>query len=307
MVKLKPIRKDGQKSSMSICIANTHILFNPRRGDVKLAQLMVLFAELDKIADKSNDGSIDYCPMILCGDLNSEPNSDIYNFTIEGYLQYEDLLVRQMSGQREGQHGRDVYLTKDFFPKALRISDDCKYFNKLLDNDGNDPVNNSPGASRSPTASVQSQGDTVDVASNQENMHNQKKESDRNLATVVDSKHGDSDQQHIIHATGILQHRLNFVSVYKHAIERLNFKEKEVTTQHSSADCTVDYIMYSVAQKDTEFTHNKLTVRNVQEGSLRLLGRFGLMSSSEVGNLGGLPNKVIGSDHLSLLAKFLLK
>lgn len=35
------------------CVASTHLLFNPKAGEVKLAQLAYLFAELHKLASKS--------------------------------------------------------------------------------------------------------------------------------------------------------------------------------------------------------------------------------------------------------------
>ena len=34
------------------CIANTHLLFNPKAGEVKLAQVSYLLAELHKMATK---------------------------------------------------------------------------------------------------------------------------------------------------------------------------------------------------------------------------------------------------------------
>ena len=37
---------------MRLCVATTHLLFNPKRGDIKLAQLAVLLAELDRFTRK---------------------------------------------------------------------------------------------------------------------------------------------------------------------------------------------------------------------------------------------------------------
>ena len=37
---------------MRLCVATTHMLFNPKRGDIKLAQLAVLLAELDRFTRK---------------------------------------------------------------------------------------------------------------------------------------------------------------------------------------------------------------------------------------------------------------
>lgn len=38
-----------RKTNQFICVANTHILFNPKRGDIKLAQLKILLDTLTSI------------------------------------------------------------------------------------------------------------------------------------------------------------------------------------------------------------------------------------------------------------------
>ena len=39
---------ESTRSQKILCIANTHILFNPKRGDAKLAQLMLFLATRSK-------------------------------------------------------------------------------------------------------------------------------------------------------------------------------------------------------------------------------------------------------------------
>lgn len=81
----------GQNEAFSpICVANTHLLFNPRRGDIKLAQLAIVFAEIDLMIKKcSSEGR--RCEVILCGDFNSLPNSPLWNFITTGQLYYHGL------------------------------------------------------------------------------------------------------------------------------------------------------------------------------------------------------------------------
>lgn len=74
--------------SSSICVANTHLLYNPRRGDVKLAQLAILLAEISRMSRLPN-GAIS--PVVLCGDLNSTPLSPLYRFLTTGCLNYGGL------------------------------------------------------------------------------------------------------------------------------------------------------------------------------------------------------------------------
>lgn len=87
---LQPLVPEGldQVSVPPLCVANTHVLYNPRRGDIKLAQMAILLAEVDKVA-RLSDGS--HCPIILCGDLNSVPDSPLYNFIRDRKLQYHGM------------------------------------------------------------------------------------------------------------------------------------------------------------------------------------------------------------------------
>ncbi|MBN3281625.1 ANGE2 protein, partial [Polyodon spathula] len=39
-----------QSSDLSICVANTHLLYNPRQGDIKLTQLAILLAEIGQVS-----------------------------------------------------------------------------------------------------------------------------------------------------------------------------------------------------------------------------------------------------------------
>ena len=76
-----------------LCVATTHLLYNPGRHDIKLAQLQLLFAELDHIAFKSSNGlSHNYHPVILTGDFNLTPDTSIYQFITGGSLQYKGQL-----------------------------------------------------------------------------------------------------------------------------------------------------------------------------------------------------------------------
>eukprot|EP00064_Thunnus_orientalis_P023473 superscaffoldBa00008903_g23717 len=70
--------------SAFICVANTHLLYNPRRGDIKLAQLAILLAEIKRLS-RLPDGSSN--PVVLCGDFNSTPLSPLYSFLTTGSLE----------------------------------------------------------------------------------------------------------------------------------------------------------------------------------------------------------------------------
>uniref|UniRef100_U3KD12 Angel homolog 2 n=2 Tax=Ficedula albicollis TaxID=59894 RepID=U3KD12_FICAL len=111
------------KANAAICIANTHLLYNPRRGDIKLTQLAMLLAEIASVAPQK-DGS--FCPIIICGDFNSVPGSPLYRFIKEGKLNYEGLAIGKVSGQEQFPRGQRI-LSIPIWPKKLGISQNCVY------------------------------------------------------------------------------------------------------------------------------------------------------------------------------------
>ncbi|XP_046341861.2 protein angel homolog 2-like [Haliotis rufescens] len=304
-----------------LCVANTHLLFNPRRGDVKLGQLMVLMAELDKCAFNSSSdrtSPVSYSPVLLCGDFNSEPHSDLYKFIARGYLQYQGLIARFLSGQKDGRYGRDVRLKQDFFCPSFGITDQCQYRNVIdtrasemasstgkkdhcpslsSSTGGNDPSHlpdNIRPAPSAPTEALQ------DIRGRPSGVH---------LSPMGNSygfSSSPSDFSYFSMGSGQLWHRLNFVSSYHHTIARLNHQWNEVTTQHSAGSCTVDFIFYNVLHKEVKTRNNKIYTRHINEGPLKLLRRYGLMSQREISSLGGLPNPSCPSDHVPLISTFLL-
>ncbi|NXX75774.1 ANGE2 protein, partial [Urocolius indicus] len=111
------------KTNAAICVANTHLLYNPRRGDIKLTQLAMLLAEIANVAPQK-DGT--FCPIIICGDFNSVPGSPLYRFIKEGKLNYEGLAIGKVSGQEQFPRGQRI-LSIPIWPKKLGISQNCVY------------------------------------------------------------------------------------------------------------------------------------------------------------------------------------
>ncbi|KAM5145130.1 protein angel homolog 2 isoform 1-T1 [Callospermophilus lateralis] len=110
-------------TSPAICVANTHLLYNPRRGDIKLTQLAMLLAEISSVAHQK-DGS--FCPIVMCGDFNSVPGSPLYSFIKEGKLNYEGLAIGKVSGQEQSSRGQRI-LSIPIWPPNLGISQNCVY------------------------------------------------------------------------------------------------------------------------------------------------------------------------------------
>ncbi|GIY33924.1 protein angel homolog 2 [Caerostris extrusa] len=100
---LKPIHQ--KFTNMQLHIATTHLLFNPRRGDIKLCQLRWLLAELERMSLKEvQNETRHYHPVILCGDFNIEPHSPLYQFIENGRIDIMNVMSGDLSGQAEGKN-----------------------------------------------------------------------------------------------------------------------------------------------------------------------------------------------------------
>lgn len=130
VVLLKP-RVSGHASHHSnslLCVSNTHLLFNKKRGDIKLAQLACLFAEIEELARISPPGKTDSCyhPIICCGDFNSTPFSPIYDFVMRGFLDYNGMHRDNFSGQSYfRKYTQRQALTSNVLPWELGITTSC--------------------------------------------------------------------------------------------------------------------------------------------------------------------------------------
>ncbi|XP_078085936.1 protein angel homolog 2 isoform X2 [Mustelus asterias] len=193
------------QSAALVCIANTHLLYNPRRGDIKLAQLAILLAEINKLA---SDGKGGYWPVILCGDLNSVPESPLYNFIRNGKLIYDGLPIGKVSGQEQSHRGQRA-LTKPLWPPSLGISPACQY----------------------ETLNRQQKTEVADAADSSEELKDATNKGDSPLNELTPSA---------------IRHNFRLMSVYSHYLPGSG--KAEVTTCHSRSAVTVDYIFYSATK-----------------------------------------------------------
>ncbi|KAG9459742.1 hypothetical protein H6P81_004250 [Aristolochia fimbriata] len=82
------------RGSNKVVICNTHVLYNPNRGDIKLGQVRILLDRAHAIARTWNDA-----PVVICGDFNATPKSPLYNFISEQKLSLCGLAKNEVSGQ----------------------------------------------------------------------------------------------------------------------------------------------------------------------------------------------------------------
>lgn len=250
-------------------MANTHLLFNTNRGDIKLLQLAILFAELDQL---SHEKSVDIgtqskilvqevkpsadIPIVICGDFNSQPFSPLYSFVTRGVIQYAGMSRTAISGQNKPKffYKNSLLLQKDLIPRELQMTDCCQWI-RCHDNS----------------------------ASN-----NETEEHGENPHWLCVAKNSSS-----------LRHGFDLSSVYRHYLPD---RQPEVTTWHNLASCTVDYIFYSQSKnRDNSIMHGN------GHAQLKLTGMLKLLGKNQLGDSVGLPNKFLSSDHFALAASFVLK
>ncbi|NXQ21411.1 ANGE1 protein, partial [Peucedramus taeniatus] len=297
---LQPVLPEGLglKEVSPLCVANTHVLFNPRRGDIKLAQVALLLAEIDKIA-RTTEGS--YYPVILCGDLNSVPDSPLYKFIRNGELSYHGMPAWKVSGQEDfSQQLYSRKLLAPLWPSSLGVTDKCQYATlcqpkklgrREYSRDFLLQFRFCDVACERPPQLVLLEGVTDAkpaslVASAREH----------SAVTAVPKRHNFLSffgKQ----CSGVIQHGLNLTSVYSHFLPQRG--RPEVTTMPMGLGATVDYIFYSA-----EPVENKAGRRLYKDGALKLLGRLSLLSEDVLLMANGLPNPFCSSDHLCLLASF---
>ncbi|XP_032818945.1 protein angel homolog 2 [Petromyzon marinus] len=313
---LQPLPQEGTSSAPyaqfppSVCIANTHLLFNPKRGDIKLAQLALLLAEIDKVSDGGR------LPVLLCGDFNSVPGSPLYHFLRHGYLHYHGLPAWKVSGQQEVYQTNHRLLQAPLWPQTLGVSPFCQYMevSKPQAAQQAKPVQPPESAQRaSPPASLGTTSTTAleertaapAVASNQLTAA---PSGNAPCGHCPTSEGGSRSHTNPSPFPKAIQHRMSFNSVYSHFVPEENLMEATICT--STTGVTVDYIFYTCPSPSPFKGQRWREAGSRCSGfgwRLRPLSRLTLLTLPKIWQHKGLPNEAAPSDHLPLLAKFALE
>ncbi|XP_034251336.1 protein angel homolog 2 isoform X2 [Thrips palmi] len=242
--------KHAEGTDNHVVVATTHLLYNPRRHDIKLAQSQVLLAELDRVS-------------------------------FMGIDTVNDLTARSLSSFTYGQSRQEILL-----PYELQISNSCQHLGVLLHR-----IKQSNNHSLDKCADLSA----VTKLYNSErykSLHHYTKKQAKIPLLYEEDFYGRVEK-------GCLRHALNLQSVYQH--ERQSPTSKRMTREATTRQddwVTVDYIFYS-----GYWNHlNKC----IEEGRLKLLSRYTLPTVGQCQELKSIPNLACGSDHFSLMARFLL-
>lgn len=310
---LNPRSPNSKKSSApALVIANIHVLFNPKRGDIKLAQVRTMLERAYVLSTMYKNS----LPVIVCGDFNSAAGSPLYNFVVEGELDLANVDRKTISGQVTSQGNKGWPGLRQHFVSALNYHerDGGRHGNRphqvgietraLADASGH-PSPSTPkhlltGQALSSPESLwwESQIDrsgSMSSSTSSESSVNTKNKTARpwkldELATVCGVDECVESQK----ATVV--HPLHLRSAYNSTLGQ----EPHYSTVHDKYVGNVDYIFYTPTSSDEEDTAGqsngfKLEACTVlQPPSLRTLHR-------------GLPSDAWPSDHISLVANFTLQ
>lgn len=139
--------------SVNFIVATTHLLYNPKRQDIRLAQVQVLLAELHRISKipiTTEDGEQHHLPIILSGDFNLQPHSAPYNLIVNGkrrcsqlqlfiirlfvgMVNYENLsprTLKSLSTPSGGKGANNPANGRLLLPIKLGITDECQHINQ---------------------------------------------------------------------------------------------------------------------------------------------------------------------------------
>ncbi|KAL3144097.1 hypothetical protein ABBQ32_003887 [Trebouxia sp. C0010 RCD-2024] len=107
--------EDADSEGQRIVIANTHILFNPKRGDIKVAQIRIILEAVHDMRQRYG-GTV---PCMFMGDLNLTPDSALYSFIATGQLDCLAQDPRNMSGQQESRSSQQFSMRRQSYaPQA---------------------------------------------------------------------------------------------------------------------------------------------------------------------------------------------
>lgn len=81
--------EDLRHGGRPLVVANTHITADVDAGDVKIWQSQTLLETLFDWVLRLNHNQSSLCPIILCGDFNSTPDSSVYELLMTGQVSHE--------------------------------------------------------------------------------------------------------------------------------------------------------------------------------------------------------------------------
>ncbi|ORX87924.1 DNase I-like protein [Anaeromyces robustus] len=144
-------------TKVRLCVATTHLLFNPNQGIIKVAQYQTLVLTIREILKNYKDYDVNI-PIIITGDFNTLANSILYNYIVTGKEKIKTLIneTKTLSGQQGDNFHKLSYseynkehksCCHEDYNKCMNI---IKEFLQLHDNHDESEINNNDTVLYSP-------------------------------------------------------------------------------------------------------------------------------------------------------------
>jgi len=293
-----------------LIVANTHILFNERRGDIKTAQIYLAMKACSIIAEKySNQG----VHIIYGGDFNSTPMSGIYEFIKTGEFDFRDVQSSYLSGQRFGTlRSKDSTLLTEELVSNKDDKSETRFFHAFLSRNIERFIYDAKLKEKNfdPLKHW-----ITDLARIELIISDSKKEMEKIEFEITDFGHDFS--QGIRYAL-ILKNDINMQSAYatfQKVYNGFNYQEYPSKIQHPMNSTfepffthktnysllTVDYIWYC-----TKIPYQRKELKPIAVYELPSLEKLQMShcSLNQSSKLDKIPNNVFPSDHFSLVVDF---
>ncbi|KAG0359725.1 Protein angel 2 [Podila minutissima] len=285
------------QSKKKVCVATTHILFNPRRGMVKIAQLKMLLESAQLLIEEQDED----IPLVLCGDMNASPNSFVLHYLqsqdVDATMQMEVVMSQKLF---DGQAARP----SGTYPNGITE------FNASFRNI-RQALAAVLGTTYRPPPELQLQQEHLhtpsDVLTLMANMHippgtPQQQQQHHHHHLHHHLRHQHHQKKHDPSSNRVSQpFQLQSAYEYHTHIPGRQKMYKQWTTYHTASKEMCDFIMYghlwptttTIAPLPSQQTPSRLEV-------LATL----VLPCRELDKCHGLPIRYFGSDHLSLAAVF---
>ncbi|KAG0084771.1 Protein angel 1 [Podila epicladia] len=279
-----------------VCVATTHILFNPRRGMVKIAQLKMLLESAQLLIEEQDED----IPLVLCGDMNASPKSFVLHYlqsqNVDATMQMEVCMSQRLF---DGPAARP----SGTYPNGItEFNASFRHIRQALAA--------VLGITYRPPPELQLQQEHLhtpsDVLELMANMHippeTPQQQQHHRHHQHHHCRHHHQQQQHGPSPNRVSQpFQLQSAYEYHAPIPGRQKRYKQWTTYHTASKEMCDFIMYGHLWS----TATTITPPPSQQRPSRLEVLATLvLPCHELENCHGLPIRHFGSDHLSLAAKF---
>ncbi|KAF9372015.1 Protein angel 1 [Podila verticillata] len=295
------------RSRKKFCVATTHILFNPRRGMTKIAQLKMLLEAARLLIEEQEED----IPLVLCGDMNAAPESFVLQYLKNENVDATTQLEIHMSTAKPHSHWVEkpsgTYLNgiAEFHASFSNIRQDLAavlgttYRPQLATNHLHTP---GPDV-LTQMANMHIPGIPQHQQHRHHHHHQQQQHHQQHHRQHHQHHQRHHQQQEQQGSSYIVSQPFRLLSAYQHEIplteRHARKKYRQWTTYHTASKQMCDFIMYGHLQSTaTTTTPQHQTPSRLQATATLVL------PCRVLDRCNGLPIRNFGSDHLSLATKF---